>query len=144
MKGLTFILVDDNITYRKALKTILIKQFDAIILAEASNAEEMLAIQKEYKADIILMDVMMPGKSGIELAKELLWYHDSHLKIIAMTMHVDKIYLTTLLETGFKGCIFKDELAKQLNEALSEVMNGRLYFPNNILLDYNGRSLDKL
>lgn len=143
MKGLKFILVDDNNTYREALKTILIGQYDAIILAEASNAEETLKIDCLNQADIILMDVMMPVVSGIELAKELLWFHNSKLKIIAITMHVDEVYMTSLIETGFRGCIFKNDLVKQLNNALTSVSKGDSYFPENILFDYNSRLNNK-
>ncbi len=143
IKRLKYVLVDDNEAYRKALRDLLLTQFDADILAEAANAEDVLKIENISRADIILMDVMMPLKNGIELTKELLWFKDSKLKIIAITMHTDRVYLKELLETGFKGCIFKNDIAKQLEKAIEKVMNGKLFFPNDILLDdYNQKQID--
>jgi two-component system, NarL family, response regulator NreC len=135
MKRLKFILVDDNDTYREVLKTLLIRKYDAIILAEASNADEMLKINNLNEVDIILMDLMMPGKNGINLAKELLWYRKHDLKIIAITLHADKVYLVSLIEAGFKGCILKNDLVKQIGEAIEEVMNSKIYFPEEIFFD---------
>jgi len=139
MKRLKFILIDDNLDFRKALKTLLIDQYDANILAEASNAEETLKIENLHHADVILMDIMMPAKNGIELAKELLWFRNQKLKIIAITMHADNVYLTTLIEAGFKGCIYKNDIIKQLDEALAKVTVGELHFPENIKLGYVNR-----
>ncbi len=133
-----YILIDDNEAFRCALRSILTSQFNAEIIGEASNAEEAAKISTWYKADIILMDVMMPGKNGIRLTKELLWQYNK-LKIIAITMHVDKVYLTALVEAGFKGCIFKHDLVAQLREAINTVSDGKLFFPEQILFDYNNK-----
>jgi len=134
MRGLKFILVDDSAAFRRGLRDLLVSQYDAEIIAEASNSEEMYRIKNTRLADVILMDVMMPGESGIELAKKLLWFVDNNLKIIAVTLHTEEVYLMTLIEAGFKGCIFKNELTRQLSDALKSVMANRLYFPENILL----------
>ena len=137
MKKLKFILVDDNEAFRCALRMLLINQYNAEIIAEASNADDVLLIPDLHKADIILMDLMIPGKNGIDITKELLWKYSRHFKIVAITMHAEKVYLTTLIEAGFRGCIFKNDLYNQLTEALSVVYDGNLYFPKDILLDYN-------
>ena len=137
MKDLKFILVDDNQAFRKVLRDLLVTQYNAEIIAEASNAEEMNRVENIQTADVILMDVMMPGESGIELTKKLLWFVDRNLKIIAVTLHTDNVYLTSLIEAGFKGCIFKNELTSQLDYALNCVMSSRLYFPEDILLRRN-------
>jgi DNA-binding NarL/FixJ family response regulator len=139
MNGLKFILIDDNNAYRGVLRTLLIDLYNAQILAEAANAEDALKITKFNEADIILMDVMLPGMNGIELTKRLLWIHNSRLKVLAITMHTDKIYLTSLIEAGFKGCIFKTNLVNQLSDALIAVTGGRLYFPQSILLEQQNK-----
>ena len=136
MKAQKFILIDDNDAFRNAFCTLLKTQYNATILNEAANEAEISTINNWIKADIIFMDVMMPEKSGIQLTKELIWKYGK-LKIIAVTMHFDKVYLTSLIEAGFKGCIFKDNLVDQIEEALTVVGDDKLYFPNNILFDYN-------
>ena len=109
MEKLKIILVDDNSSFRQGLKWMLINEFDCEVIGEASNAEELKKLKVYFKADIILMDIMMPGMDGIQLTKELL--SDLHnLKIIAITSHVERIYLTALITAGFRGCIFKHNI----------------------------------
>ena len=136
MKAQKFILIDDNEAFRGAFKTLLISHYNAEILDEASNESEVTNITTWTQTDIVFMDVMMPGKNGIQLTKELLWKYNK-IKVIAVTMHFDKVYLTSLIEAGFKGCIFKDELVNQLGDAINVVSEGKLYFPNNILIYFN-------
>jgi DNA-binding NarL/FixJ family response regulator len=125
------IIVDDNEPFRKALKILLTKEFQAEIIGEASNGEEFLQLTNLYLADIILMDVMMPGIDGITLAQKVLW-KKPELKIIAITMHTDKVYLISLIGAGFRGCIFKTNLFNDINNALNTVLEGHLSFPKNI------------
>lgn len=126
------IIVDNNHEYRNTLKSLLINEYDAEIIAEASNSKEFNSINNLHLADIILMDIMMPEIDGIMLTKSILWKYPG-LKIIAITMLVDKIYLDTLIGAGFKGYIFKNNLFKELNIALKTVIGGKLYFPKSIL-----------
>ena len=139
MKPLHIILVDDNETFRKALKLLLNIEFNTPIIGEASNAKEFWEIPNFQNADLILMDVMIPGTDGITLTREVLWNYNS-LKVLAMTMHFDKVYLTTLIEAGFVGCMFKNNLFNELKPALKAVTEGKLYFPNSISLSKNDLS----
>jgi two-component system invasion response regulator UvrY len=133
MNILKVILVDDNEIFRRAIKNLLIKEYNVEIIGEASNADEFLALNNYHMASIILMDIMMPGTDGITLAKRVLWERPD-LKIIAITMHVDKVYLKALIEAGFKGCIFKTNLYSEIINAIDSVHKGQLYFPSNIIL----------
>jgi|SRR5271166_5610558 len=132
-KPLKIILVDDNHTFRNALKIILEQQYKAQIIGEATCAEEFWTLQTIRHADIILIDVMLPTVDGITIAKKIL-FDDRNIKIIAMTMHIDKVYLITLVEAGFLGCIFKDNLMNTLEPALDIVMSGGRFYPENIPL----------
>lgn len=133
MKSLKIILVDDNATFRKALKTVLVQQFHVEIIGEAANADEFMNLLNLQQADIILMDVMMPGVDGITLTKNTLRVYNK-LKIIAITMHYEQVYLLTLIEAGFVGCIFKNDIFNNVFEALETVSNGKLFFPKDIHL----------
>ena len=134
MKPLKIILVDDNETFREAFKTLLECQYNATIIGEASNASGFLALNVHSQSDIIFMDVMMPDIDGITVTKKMLWKND-RLLVVAVTMHNDSIYLRTLIEAGFVGCIFKNDLFTELPFALETILNGKRYFPKNILLD---------
>jgi DNA-binding NarL/FixJ family response regulator len=134
MEALKVILVDDNEPFLSALKNVLTNKFHAQIIGEASCGAEFNELSNLHFADIILMDVMMPDIDGITLTKKALWANN-HLKFIAITMHYDKVYLTTLLEAGFKGCVFKSNIFSEIPNAIKTVMAGKLYFPENILLN---------
>lgn len=131
MKPFKVILVDDNQNFRSALKKLLMAEFNAQIIGEASNADEFREINNLPSADIVFMDVMMPVIDGVVLTKETLWKH-RQLRIVAITMHVDKVYLDTLIGAGFKGCIYKDNLYTELRDAIDAVMSGRIYFHHNL------------
>jgi two-component system, NarL family, response regulator NreC len=134
MKPLKVILVDDNEMFREAFKTLLESQYHATIIGEASNAAEFLALNVHSKTDIIFMDIMMPEIDGITATKNALCKNDG-LLVVAVTMHNDTVYLRSLIEAGFVGCIFKNNLFAELPLALETILNGKRYFPKNILLD---------
>lgn len=133
MKKLRVIIVDDSLAFRNALKALLQNEYQAEIMGEASNAEEFFAIKNLFLADVIFMDVMLPGVDGITITKQTLWDYRS-LKFIAVTMHNETVYLKALLEAGFMGCVFKNTLFEELSVALDSVMNNKRYFPPGILL----------
>lgn len=132
--AIKIILTDDNDPFRSALKNILTNKFNAEIIGEASNGTEFRSLKNLHLADVILMDVMIPDVDGITLTKETLWLQPK-LKFIAITMHYDKVYLTTLMEAGFKGCVFKSNIFSEIDNAISTVISGNLYFPKDMLLE---------
>jgi DNA-binding NarL/FixJ family response regulator len=133
MKSLKIILVDDNNAFREALKMLLVNQYNAEIIGEASSAEEFWGIKSFIKADIIIMDVMMPGTDGIALTKKIHWDFKD-LKILAITLHYDKVYLTSLIEAGFIGCVFKNNLYNEIGTALEAITVGKRFYPENIII----------
>lgn len=124
------IIVDDNKAFREALKYYLQKNHYKVI-GEANNGAEFLNLNNIHQADIVLMDIQMPELSGIKAAKRILW-DMNYLKIIAITMHRNKAYLTELIEAGFKGCVFKTDVHTDLAKAISCVMKGELFFPEGL------------
>ncbi len=133
MKPLKIILVDDNNAFRDALKSLLINQYSVEIIGEASSADEFWKIKQYYTVDIIFMDVMMPGTDGIALTKKIL-LHNRHLKILAITLHNEEVYLTSIIEAGFIGCIFKNNLYNEIGSALEAVSKGKRFYPENMIL----------
>lgn len=141
MNPLKIGLVDDSIHFRHALSFFLKIELKVQIIAEASNAKEFWMNSDFYSADIILMDIIMPEIDGVTLTKQILQLKD--FKIIAITLHYDKVYLISLIEAGFKGCIFKNNLFTELKLAIDKVSKGQYYFPENIMMDINKQNLIK-
>ena len=133
-RALNIIIVDDNLQFRRRLKYYIENELGYSVIGEASDGIEFLKLQNAIRADIILMDIVMDKMGGLETVKRSLW-QNFHLKIIAITMYIEKAYLDELIEAGFKGCVFKQNIYNQLPAALDEVKNGKLYFPDNILID---------
>jgi len=129
------IIVDDNVRFRTDLKTYVEKQLSHLVIAEASSGMEFLELPHLHSADIILMDIEMDNVDGFAATKQGLKI--SHeLKIIAITMHYERMVLRQLIELGFKGCVFKSDIFKSLPKAIESVCNGHLFFPyDNMPLD---------
>lgn len=133
MDHIKTIIVDDIETMHTALREFVEEELNHKVIAEAYNGLEFLELNNNHTADIILMDVEMPVMDGIEAAKKVLWDYP-YLRIIAITMYQEKVYLQKLIEAGFKGCIFKQNIFHELERAVSTVMNDKIYFPDNIKL----------
>jgi DNA-binding NarL/FixJ family response regulator len=133
-KALNILIVDDNLQFRTHLKHFIENELGFFVIGEASDGTEFLNLSNNTHSDIILMDIVMDKMGGFETTKSILW-QNSHLKIIAITMYSDKAFLDLLIEAGFKGCVFKQNIYNQLPIAIEVVKNGKLYFPDNILFD---------
>lgn len=125
------IIVDDSEAFREGLKYYLQKNHSYEIINEANNGIEFLNLKNIHDADIILMDIQMPELDGIKTVKKVLW-NMSFLKIIAITMYRDKAYLKELVEAGFRGCVFKNEIFQQLHDAIEDVKKGKYHYPDNL------------
>ena len=130
---LKIIVVDDNEIFRKGILFYLNKMLNFDIIEEFSDGNDFLGSQNLINADIVLMDIEMPKLNGIAAAKQALW-RIPHLKIIAITNYKDKAYLTELIGAGFKGCVFKDNIYEELNNAINSVTAGEIYYPEDINL----------
>ena len=128
------IIVDDNEIFRRSLEFHLEITLDYEVIGIAADGEEFLALNNIHNADIILMDIEMPVLNGFAAAKKAIWTH-INLNIIAITDYQDKAYLKDLIETGFKGCVFKKNLFNDIELAIKNVLNNKLHFPEDIELN---------
>jgi DNA-binding NarL/FixJ family response regulator len=132
-KKLKIIIVDDNKSFREAIKLFLTNELNCEVIGEATDGNEFLSLVKTigYLVDIVLMDIQMPQLDGIAATKK--WcLRNSQTKVIAVTMYQDKAYLLQLIESGFKGCVFKTSVFAEIVNAIEIVRNGGLYFNTNI------------
>jgi DNA-binding NarL/FixJ family response regulator len=126
------LIVDDSKQFRESLKDFLENKLNHHVIAKAKSGEEFLTMKEEMQmADVILMDIVMNKLDGVKATSKALDMYPT-IKIIAVTMHIEKLFLVQLIETGFKGCVNKIDIWANLNEALNTVYSGSIYFPDDI------------
>ena len=130
-KRLKVFLVDDNATFRDAVKQFLEIELNCEIVGEAENGKQFLKTYNRLPADIVLMDIQMPEIDGIAATKKWCMYNPQ-TKVIAVTMFTEKVYLLPLIEAGFKGCVFKSEFFNEIIKAIDTVMQNKMFFSNNL------------
>lgn len=128
---INIILVDDSKYFVEGMKIILRNYPKCFVLATCSNGKELLESPLLQKADLILMDIQMSVMNGIEAARRVN-YEYPNLPIVALTMHLEKVFLDDIIGVGFKGVIYKPEVSKKLNEVIPKVMNKQFVFPDNL------------
>ncbi|MHC1704956.1 MAG: response regulator transcription factor [Tenuifilaceae bacterium] len=128
------IIVDDNNEFRSTLRFFIEQKLNHEVIADVASGEEFLELDSSLirDADIVLMDIMMGQINGIETTKTITWRH-KNIKIIAVTMHIEKVFLEQIIEAGFKGCVFKSNLFNTLEIALNEVHAGHLFINEQLL-----------
>jgi two-component system, NarL family, response regulator LiaR len=134
MNKINLAIVDDHGLFRNGLKLLLSKSCDDIIegIFEAESGEAFLRMMKGQKIDVVLMDIDMPGISGIETTRKALSENES-LKIVALTMYGDDDYYLKMINAGAAGFLLKDAEMNEVRKAIIKVVEGETYFPGNIL-----------
>ena len=126
------VIVDDHDVLRDGLKFTLTQIEFADIIGEARNGKEFLELMETCVPDVILMDIAMPEMDGIEATKEIL-KTQPNLKIIALSMFGDEEYYFKMIHAGALGFVLKKSGINELEEAITEVANGKNYFSNELL-----------
>tara|TARA_B100000614_G_C14473047_1_gene463338 strand:- start:72 stop:725 length:654 start_codon:yes stop_codon:yes gene_type:complete len=130
------ILVDDHIVVRDGIKTLLINSGEIDVVGEASDYNSLLALLNISIPDIIMLDISLPGKSGIEIA-QILEEKFPKIRVIILSMYTDEDFIYNALKAGAKSYLPKNISQEELIEAVLTVNNGGEYFNevvSNIIL----------
>lgn len=125
------LIVDDHDIIRKGLRNIVSSCSKYQVVGEASNSNEALAKIKELKPDILLLDITMPGESGLDIISQIRGLSEN-IKIIIISVHKVDPYINKALQLGAKGYLVKDNAAEELILALDRVMNNEIYLGRNV------------
>lgn len=120
-------IVDDHPLVKEGLKSVFKKKLRFNITAEAASGREAINKMKIYKPDVILMDINMPGISGIETAR-ILKSEFPEVKIIGLSMHESKEYVSEFIRLGADGYVLKDSPPAEIIAAIESVFNNKTYF----------------
>lgn len=125
------LIVDDHDLVRTGLRHILDRADNVTVIGEAGSGEEAIRRQREMQPDVVLMDISMPGMSGMEVTQRMLRSDDS-IRIIILTAHAQSPFPTRLLEAGAMGYLTKACAADELLNAIHSVAEGRRYIGSEI------------
>jgi two-component system, NarL family, response regulator NreC len=120
------LLVDDHAVVRSGLRMLLGNEDDVEIIGEAGTAAEALASAADLKPDVILMDIGLPDKSGIEATREIKAQFPK-VAIVALTIHEDEEYFFKMLEAGASGYVPKRAAPDELLTAIRAAAHGEVY-----------------
>jgi len=120
------IITDDHPVIRDGIKTILSKDKDIEVVAFAANGPELLEILETTPADVILMDINMPGMTGIEATK-LVKKKYPEIKVISFSQYDEKRFIKQSLKNGANGYLLKNSPASELIRAIKMVNEGGMY-----------------
>ncbi len=127
MSGVRVFLVDDHTLVRSGIRRILEAQPGLSVIGEAGNGREALEKLAEARADVLVLDLKMEGLDGIEVLRASKRAQPG-LKVIVLTMHANREYVTRAMEEGASGYLLKDSAVQDLVAAIEAVGNGRAYF----------------
>jgi DNA-binding NarL/FixJ family response regulator len=120
------LLTDDHAVVRQGLKLILADRFKRAEFGEARNAQEAIARVTKEKWDVAVLDVTMPGRSGLEVLKEMKRLRP-RMPVLILSMHPEDQFAVRMLKTGAAGYLTKESAGEELVGAIEKVMAGGRY-----------------
>jgi two-component system invasion response regulator UvrY len=133
------VIVDDHNLLRAGLRKILAQDPAIEVVAEASNGEEALALLGRVTAEVVLLDLHMPGLGGIETVRRLR-RHRPGVRVVVLSVSYQEPYLSAVLEAGAHGFLSKDCAVDEVVDAVHAVLAGDLYLSADIARLYVGTS----
>lgn len=145
MDRIKILIADDHQLVREGIASMLSGVPDIEVAALAPSGEEAINRARETQPDVVLMDIIMPGMSGIE-ASRWIKENDESIRVIIVTMEISKDFVSAAIKSGVDGYLPKDIGKDALLEAIRSVYNGDRYFNDAIkkLIFEDFYSLEKL
>lgn len=142
MKKIKVMIVDDHSLIREGLKQLL--EFDGSIevVGEASNGIECLKKIDSVHPEVLLLDINMPEKNGIEVLKKMK-EKESPIKVLILTVHNELEYLTQAVDIGVDGYILKDSESSELKKAIQSVLEGENYIQPSLIPALNNQLVNR-
>lgn len=131
MEKIRLILVDDHLLVRTGIANLLSGEPGFEIIGEASDAKEMFDLIRQSQPDIAVLDIALPGMSGIEITKKL---HNDYpgIRILILSMHTSEEFIFNAINSGARGYLPKNTSRKELIEAIYAIQRGEEFFAESI------------
>ena len=134
-------IADDHCMIREGLKNLLELDGDIQVIAEAVDGEDCLEKLQLVKPDVLLLDINMPRKNGLEVLKSLK-SRRSKLKVLVLTVHNEIEYLMKAVDIGVNGYVLKDSESAELKKAIFTVADGETYIQPSLIPALNAKMIE--
>lgn len=131
MSQINVMLVDDHAVVRMGFKMLLESDADIKVIAEAESGEQSIQRYVEYKPDVVVMDITMPGIGGLEAIERIL-AKDNGARILVLSAHEDSVHPKRVLNAGAMGYLTKRSAAEELIKAIRTVASGKKYLEASV------------
>jgi two-component system, NarL family, response regulator len=132
LEAITIVIADDHPVVREGLVAILKSQKDIKVVAEATNGEEALELCDRHLPDVLLLDLRMPKKDGLQVISELTARKLARPRVIVMTTYESEEDIRRALKAGAKGYMVKGTDPQQIRESVRRVAAGEALVPPNV------------
>lgn len=136
-KNIDILIIDSHPLFREGLKRVLELDPTLQIVAEGESGEHLLPLFSQYQPDVVLMEINLPSKTGIEALGELI-RHFPHSKVIIFTVVADFLYVSQAMRAGASGYLLKDMDSPAIIHAIKVVVAGGHYLHPKVTKDFIG------
>jgi two-component system invasion response regulator UvrY len=120
------LIVDDHAVVRRGLQQIVLDEYEDLVFGEATNAQEALDVLGQQAWDVIILDISMPGRSGLDVLKEIRKERPA-IPVLVLSMHPEDQFAVRVLRAGAAGYMTKETAPDELVTAISKVTAGGTY-----------------
>jgi len=127
----SLLIADDHKILREGLKKLIEDQSDMEVVGEANNGREAISIINKTNPNVVIMDVSMPDMNGMEATKQIV-KDFPHIKVVALSMHIEKQFVEGMFAAGALAYILKDCASEELVKAIRTVVKNKIYISADI------------
>jgi DNA-binding NarL/FixJ family response regulator len=120
------LIVDDHPMMREGLAQLINREKDLVVAGEADSAARAIEQTAQLKPDLVIVDITLPGRSGLDLIRDIHAVHPAAL-VLVVSMHEESLYAERVLRAGGRGYVMKQAGGKKLMEAIRQVLGGQIY-----------------
>ena len=125
------IIVDDHPVVRRGLKQILHEEPDVKVVGEAESAQEAFKIIRTIDCDAVVLDISLPGASGVEILKQLKHEYQK-LPVLILSVHPEEQYAVRVMKAGASGYLTKESAPEELVKAIRKIISGGKYISSSL------------
>jgi DNA-binding NarL/FixJ family response regulator len=125
------LIADDHILIRTGFRKLIERENDMVLKGEASSASELFNLLPKVKADLVILDISLPDKNGLEVLKEIRNIN-TQIKILVLSMHPEERYALRAIKNGASGYVSKSSATVDLIDAIRKIMDGSIYMSKGL------------